>query len=138
MDTATALSMELIELGRFFKITARRFDTGQSAPEMFSTAIDAVWHQLAEDPQAHSEFTAEYAGREIVHVETSGRGHVAWVAGYEEAYGPLPEVWFADANGTVDVAALAAYRETGRVVAEWNCSPAPGDDDGNMPVKAAR
>jgi hypothetical protein len=139
MSTATTTtSVELIELGKFFEITARRFDTTQSAPEMFSTAIDAAWHQLAEDPQAHSAFTAEHAGREIIHAETAGRGLIAWVAAYEEAYGPLPEIWFTDASGSVDTAALATYRKTGRVVAEWNCSPAPGDGDGNTPAKTAR
>ncbi|MFJ9840084.1 hypothetical protein ACIRYZ_06370 [Kitasatospora sp. NPDC101155] len=44
-------------------------------------------------------------------------------------YGPLPQVWFTDAEGTVDTGALARYRETGQVWAEWDCSPAPGDGD---------
>ncbi|MEY9946455.1 hypothetical protein [Kitasatospora sp. GAS1066B] len=138
MSTTTTRSVELVELGKFFAITAHRFDTGQSAPEMFSAAIDAVWHQLAEDSQAHTAFTERHAGREIVHAETSGRGFVAWVTAYEEAYGPLPAIWFTDGNGAVDTAALTAYRETGRVVAEWKCSPAPGDGDGNTPAKTAR
>ncbi|WP_035799833.1 hypothetical protein [Kitasatospora mediocidica] len=138
MSTTTATGVELAELGKFFKITARRFDAGEAAPEMFSTAIDAAWHQLAEDAEAHSAFTAEHAGRAIVHAETGGRGFIAWVAAYEEAYGPLPEIWFTDASGVVDTTALAAYRKTGQVVAEWNCSPAPGDGDGHTPAEIAR
>lgn len=137
MSTATDTSVELAELGKFFAITARRFDAGQAAPEMFSTAIDAAWHQLAENAQALSAFTAQHAGREIVHAETAGHGFIAWVTAYEEAYGPLPEIWFTNADGTVNTAALAIYRETGRVVAEWNCSPAPGDGD-VVPVETAR
>ncbi|WP_260696906.1 hypothetical protein [Streptomyces sp. 130] len=129
MSTATCMTTQLAELGKFFTITARRFDAGQSAPEMFSTAIDAAWHRLAQDPQAHSSFTAEHAGRELTHSEASGRGPIAWVGAYEAAYGPLPAIWFTAADGSLDTAALAAYRKTGRVVAEWNCSPAPSDGD---------
>ncbi|MCG7524493.1 hypothetical protein MHW47_08600 [Streptomyces sp. OfavH-34-F] len=129
MSTVTEAGVRLEELGRFFAITARRFDAGQSAPEMFSTAIDAAWHRLAQDPQAHRAFTTEHAGRELIHAETSGHGPIAWVGAYEESYGPLPEVWFTTADGSLDIGALSAYRETGRVVAEWNCSPAPSDGD---------
>ncbi|GAA1964670.1 hypothetical protein [Kitasatospora viridis] len=139
MSTPTGTSIELVELGKFFGIAARRFDAGQSAPEMFSTAIDAAWHRLAEDAEAHRAFTAEHAGRVITHSETSGRGFIEWVAAYEEAYGALPEIWFTNADGVVDTAALIAYRETGHVVAEWNCAPAPGDgDDGNAPAGNTR
>lgn len=48
---------------------------------------------------------------------------------YGESYGPLPEIWFTTAHGTVDEQALTRYRKTGTVVAEWDCAPAPGDDD---------
>jgi len=44
-------------------------------------------------------------------------------------FGPLPEVWFAGADGVLNEQALVRYRETGEVRAEWDCSPAPGDDD---------
>ncbi|MFE7578658.1 hypothetical protein ACFU5Z_28340 [Streptomyces sp. NPDC057521] len=129
MSTATDMAVQLEELGKFFTVAARRFDAGQPAPEMFSTAIDAAWHRLAQDPRAHSAFTAEHAGRELAHSEASGCGPIAWVDTYEEAYGPLPDVWFTAADGSLDTAGLAAYRETGRVVAEWNCSPAPSDGE---------
>ncbi|MFE4372840.1 hypothetical protein ACFRMN_32300 [Streptomyces sp. NPDC056835] len=61
--------------------------------------------------------------------ETAGHGPIAWVTAYEESYGPLPGIWFTTTHGTVDEHVLTRYRETGAVVAEWDCAPAPGDDD---------
>jgi hypothetical protein len=141
LSTATIRpSTELDELGKFFTIAARRIAAGRTAPEMFSAAIDSVWHELVGDPAAHDAFALRYAGRRLAHVESAGSGHIAWVSGYEEAYGPLPEVWFTDADGTVNTEALARYRDTGEVYAEWDCSPAGGDgDDGvGAPEKSAR
>ncbi|WP_329386383.1 hypothetical protein [Streptomyces sp. NBC_01716] len=135
MRTATKSTVELDELGKFFTVTARRLEAGHTAPEMFSTAIDAVWHELADAPQAHAAFTTEHAGRELTHVETAGRGPIAWVTAYEEMYGPLPEIWFTHADGTINERSLAFYRKTGTVVAEWDCSPTPSD--GDMAPKAA-
>ncbi|MFF8787063.1 hypothetical protein [Streptomyces sp. NPDC015125] len=45
MSTATT------ELRRFLTITGQRFNNGQSAPEMFSPAVDAVRHELLGSPQ---------------------------------------------------------------------------------------
>ncbi|MFJ7277909.1 hypothetical protein [Kitasatospora sp. NPDC098663] len=131
---STATTMELDELGKFFKITARRIDAGETAPQMFSSAIDAAWHTLVADPAAHEAFTLQHAGRRLAHVESNGNGFISWVGAYEEAYGPLPEVWFTDADGKVDTAALAHYRDTGEVWAEWDCSPEPSGDDDLIPV----
>ncbi|MFB7946613.1 hypothetical protein ACFC6L_17065 [Kitasatospora phosalacinea] len=125
MDTSTALD----ELGRFFKIAGERFDAGLSAPQMFSGAVDQAWHRLTESPAVHDEFTAEHAGRRLDHVEGSGAGRIEWVDAYTEVYGPLPEIWFTAADGTLDTELLGRYRDTGKVWAEWNCSPAPGDGD---------
>lgn len=127
MSTAT------IELGRFLTIAGERFQAGQSAPEMFSPAVDQAWHELLGTPE-YDALCLETAGRRIRHVENNGYGPIAWVAAYEEAYGPLPELWFTDADGNVDQDALARYRETGTVVAEWDCGPVDtddGDDDGD-------
>ncbi|MQS11737.1 hypothetical protein F7Q99_05390 [Streptomyces kaniharaensis] len=121
--------MELVELGRFFTIAARLFDTGQAAPQMFSTAIDVAWHRLLEDPEAYTAFTTRHAGRCLGHSPVRGQGFISWVTAYKEAYGPLPQIWFTGADGTVDTKALARYRQTGRVWAEWDCSPVPGDGD---------
>ncbi|WP_405798098.1 hypothetical protein [Streptomyces sp. NBC_01506] len=129
MSTATKSSAEMVELGKFFTVTARRLDAGHTAPEMFSPAIDAVWHQLADAPRAHAAFTTEHAGRELAHVESAGYGLIGWVAAYEEMYGPLPEIWFTDADCTVNERSLARYRNTSTVVAEWDCAPAPSDGD---------
>lgn len=136
MNTATTpgSTVELDELGKFFIITAHRIDAGDTAPQMFSGAIDAAWHALVTDSAAHEAFAFRHAGRRLAHVESAGSGFISWVSAYEEAYGPLPEVWFTDANGTVNTEALARYRDTGEVRAEWDCSPAPGDGDDVAPA----
>ncbi|MFE4973636.1 hypothetical protein ACFRAR_16175 [Kitasatospora sp. NPDC056651] len=121
----------LDELGRFFTIAARRIDAGQAAPQMFSTAVDAAWHRLTATPSAYEAFAFRHAGRRLAHTEGAGTGFIPWVSAYEEAYGPLPEIWFTNADGTLDTEALARYRETGEVWAEWNCAPEPGDGDGD-------
>ncbi|NEE29424.1 hypothetical protein G3M53_28750 [Streptomyces sp. SID7982] len=126
MSTATT------ELRRFLTITGQRFRAGQSAPEMFSPAVDAAWHALLGTPD-YEALCLESAGQPIRHVENSGYGPVPWVAAYEEAYGPLPEIWFTDADGTVDRSAVARYRESGTVVAEWDCGPVGGDGDDVAP-----
>jgi len=139
MSTTIESSHELVELGKFFTITARRFDAGQTAPQMFSTAIDAAWHQLVQDAEAHDAFAIRHAGRKLAHVEYKGEGFISWVAAYEETYGPLPEIWFTNADGTVNTDALARYRETGIVVAEWDCGPVGGGDgDDVVPEKTIR
>ncbi|MFE6049906.1 hypothetical protein ACFQ6N_04055 [Kitasatospora sp. NPDC056446] len=135
MGTTTVTpGVELDELGRFFTIAAHRIEAGQAAPEMFSAAVDAAWHRLVSDPAAYDAFALRHAGRRLAHAEDAGTGLVSWVGAYEEAYGPLPEVWFTDAHGTVDTEALAHYRETGEVRASWNCSPEPGDGDDAAPA----
>lgn len=115
------------ELGRFFEVSARQFATDQPVPEMFSAAVDAEWHLLLNDP-GYAAFCAEHAGRLVGHVENSGFGKVTWVDAYEEMFGPLPQVWFTDADGVLNEQALARYRETGEVWAEWDCTPLPSDD----------
>ncbi|MDQ1005764.1 hypothetical protein QFZ82_000249 [Streptomyces sp. V4I23] len=126
MSTAT------IELRRFLTITGQRFKDGQSTPEMFSPAVDAAWHDMLGTP-AYEALCRETAGQPIRHVVNNGRGPIAWVAAYEAAYGPLPDIWFTGAHGTVDEQAVTRYRETGTVVAEWDCGPAGGDGDDLTP-----
>ncbi|MEU2366519.1 hypothetical protein ABZ616_38230 [Streptomyces noursei] len=123
MSTKTA---EQVELGRFLKITTRQFNARRPAPEMFSPAIDAEWHRLLDSPD-YLAFCTEHAGRRIGHATNTGAGEVSWVRAYEEMFGPLPEIWFTDQHGRLDHEGLAHYRETGTVVAEWDCSPVPGD-----------
>ncbi|MGW2103638.1 hypothetical protein ACWCPX_39400 [Streptomyces olivaceoviridis] len=134
MSTATT------ELRRFLTIAGQRFSNGQSAPEMFSPAVDAAWHEMLNTP-AYTALCLETAGQPIRHVANNGHGPIAWVSAYEAAYGPLPDIWFTDAHGNVDQDAIARYSETGTVVAEWDCSPTGGDGDDvapNQPETARR
>ncbi|MGW2276752.1 hypothetical protein [Streptomyces sp. NPDC001770] len=122
------MSTASTELRRFLTITGRRFKDGLSAPEMFSPAVDAAWHDLL-GTSTYEAFCQETAGQSIGHVSNSGHGPISWVSAYEEAYGPLPEIWFTDADGHVNQDTLAHYRATGTVVAEWDCAPTGGDAD---------
>lgn len=131
------MNPEQVELGRFFRISARRFESGHTAPEMFSTAIDREWHRLMET-SGYAGFCVEHVGRTIGHRPLKGVGEISWMPMYEEMFGPLPALWFTDGDGRVDREALTRYRETGVVVAEWDCSPVPGDggDITPQPVRA--
>lgn len=120
------------ELRRFLTIAGRRFKDGRPAPEMFSPAVDAAWHELLGTPQ-YVVLCQETAGQPIGHTEKNGYGPITWVSAYEKAYGPLPEIWFTDGDGHVDQDMLARYRTTGTVVAEWDCSPTGGDGDDAVP-----
>lgn len=126
MSTATT------ELHRFLTITGQRLKNGQPMPQMFSPAVDAAWHEMLDTP-AYAALCQETAGQPIRHVANNGYGPIAWVAAYEAEYGPLPEIWFTDAEGTVDDQALARYRSTGTLVAEWDCGPVGGDGDDLTP-----
>ncbi|MER7045363.1 hypothetical protein [Streptomyces jumonjinensis] len=125
------MSTTTTELRRFLTITGQRFDNGQSAPEMFSPAVDAAWHELLGTP-AYAALCQETAGQPIGHTANNGHGPISWVAAYEETYGPLPDIWFTGTDGNVDQDTLVRYRETGTVVAEWDCSPTGGDGDDDV------
>ncbi|MEU9857258.1 hypothetical protein [Streptomyces sp. NPDC047974] len=129
MSTTT---IERRELGRFLAVAGKQFADGKGPAEMFSRAVDAAWHQMLGTPE-YVAFSTEHAGTVLGHREMSGSGPIAWVAAYEEAYGPLPEIWFTDADGVFDDGALARYKETGKVVAEWDCGPTTGDGDDAAP-----
>ncbi|MEV6566323.1 hypothetical protein [Streptomyces kronopolitis] len=119
---------ERVELGRFFEVSAREIETGNTTPEMFSTAVDAAWHQLLSASE-YATFCTQHAGQVFGHVSSSGAGKISWIRTYEEMFGPLSAIWFTDADGTVDRDAMGRYRATGEVWAEWNCSPAPEDPE---------
>ncbi|MCZ1009807.1 hypothetical protein [Streptomyces lydicus] len=119
---------ERVELGKFFEVSAREAEAGHTAPEMFSGAVDAEWHRLLGTPP-YAAFSIQHAGQVVRHVGGYGRGRVSWIPTYEDMFGPLPDTWFTDADGTVDREAMDRYRATGEVWAEWNCSPAPGDPE---------
>ncbi|WP_137994122.1 hypothetical protein [Streptomyces vilmorinianum] len=128
----TTITAERRELGRFLVIAGQRFENGENAPEMFSRAVDAEWHRMLGSPE-YAAFCTDNAGAVLGHREMSGTGPIGWVAAYEEAYGPLPEIWFTDDKGVLDEAAFARYKETGTVVAEWDCGPTTGDGDDVVP-----
>ncbi|PJJ02103.1 hypothetical protein BX264_2433 [Streptomyces sp. 2333.5] len=119
---------EQVELGRFFEVSAREFEAGNAAPEMFSPTVDAAWHRLAGTPE-YAPFCHQHARQVFGHVTSHGSGKVSWIRTYEEMFGPLPGIWFTDADGTVDEKAADYYRATGEVWAEWNCSPVPEDPE---------
>ncbi|MER6912540.1 hypothetical protein ABT354_12795 [Streptomyces sp. NPDC000594] len=125
------------ELGRFLAIAGQRFENGEGPAGMFSRAVDAVWHRMLTIP-GYAAFSIEHAGTVLGHRETNGSGPISWVAVYEEEYGPLPGIWFTDADGVLDKAALARYEETGEVVAEWDCVPTTGDGDGDDELSVGR
>ncbi|GAA4912713.1 hypothetical protein ACFPM3_23885 [Streptomyces coeruleoprunus] len=132
---STILSPQRVELGRFFTVTGNRFRDGDTTPlEMFSEAIDMEWHQMLQTPE-YREFCVATAGMLLGHAPLSGVGEISWVGAYEEMYGSLPEIWFTNKDGQVDERALARYRETGTVVAEWDCTPTTGDGDDVVPKR---
>ncbi|MGW8557120.1 hypothetical protein [Streptomyces tubercidicus] len=116
------------ELGKFFEVSARKFKAGDLAPEMFSTAMDAEWHRMLGSAE-YVDFSSRHAGQVFGHVTDHGTGKVSWIRTYEEMFGPLPDIWFTDADGAVDRESADRYRETGEVWAEWSCSPLPGDPE---------
>ncbi|MFD5559768.1 hypothetical protein [Kitasatospora griseola] len=136
MDTVTEPTTALAELGKFFTIAGQFLDAGRPVPQMFSGAIDLIWHRLTETPDEYDAFTVKCAGRRLQHMELGGEGFIDWVGAYEKAYGPLPEIWFTDADGELDAEALGRYRTTGTVWAEWDCGPIEGTD-GDELVPAA-
>ncbi|MFR9727297.1 hypothetical protein ACL02R_28640 [Streptomyces sp. MS19] len=128
----SSTTIERRELGRFLAIAEKQFADGNGPAEMFSRAVDAAWHQMIGTPE-YAAFSTEHAGTVLGHREMNGSGPIGWVAAYEEVYGPLPEIWFTDADGVLDEGALARYKETGKVVAEWDCGPTTGDGDDAAP-----
>ncbi|MCP3817575.1 hypothetical protein NLX86_05320 [Streptomyces sp. A3M-1-3] len=129
MSTTT---IERRELGRFLALAGQQFESGKGPAEMFSRAVDAAWHQMLATPE-YAAFSTKHAGTVLGHREMNGSGPIGWVAAYEEAYGPLSEIWFTNEKGILDEGALARYKETGKVVAEWDCGPTTGDGDDAAP-----
>ncbi|MEY2232875.1 hypothetical protein [Streptomyces sp. BF23-19] len=70
-----------------------------------SAALRASWETSLHDLRGTPEYDVlcqESAGQPIRHVANNGHGPIAWVAAQEAAYGSLPQLWFADAVGTVE------------------------------------
>lgn len=120
----------LDELGRFFRLAREHSVPGSGTTmPMFSEYVDAAWHRLLREPDGYGAFCQRWTGVPMGHRESAGGVPVDWVPVYEAVHGLLPDVWFADASGRVDEGALAEYRRTGVVTADWDCAPVPGDGD---------
>jgi hypothetical protein len=115
----------LTELARFFTVAA---DSTQMCP-MFSNYIDQAWHTLLATPDSYAHFSREACGQVLGHQESQGDGPIPWVSCYEVRFGKLSPLWFADATGTIDQTAYAAYRATGEVFHSWDCNPTTNEDD---------
>lgn len=124
------------ELAKFFTIA----DMTDSKPGMFSTFIDAEWHQMMDtDPVGFAVFCHRAVGHPVVHAPINGAGPIAWLPLYHEQFGALAPAWFADEQGVVDASAYDRYLDTREVSACWNCSPdTGGDGDGYAPTSTGR
>lgn len=80
---------------------------------MFSACIDQAWHTLFSTPDSYAQFSRDACGQILGHQASLEDGRIPWVPDYETRFGKLPPLWFADASGTVDQTAYAAYRATG-------------------------
>jgi hypothetical protein len=90
---------------------------------MFSERIDAAWHQRLEMPDEYESSCLSLGIAPIGHVsaeEATLPSTLDWVNTYEARWGPLPEQWFADAEGRVDGVARQAYLSS-RSVASTGC-----------------
>jgi hypothetical protein len=106
------------ELVKVFKLASQGYPV-----EMFSTAIDDVWHEMLGDKRSYEEFSISACGAVIGHAETSGQGLISFVKAYESAYGKLPAIWFTQRNGTFDDNRYRQYITSGVVTAGWDCTP---------------
>lgn len=111
------------ELERFF-VVADVFhqETGKRA-FMPACPVDSEWHALLDSPEEYSDLCTDTVGREIKHQPAKGEGQIEWAALYEKLYGPLPDIWFRDANGNLNQSQLQEYIETGIFYASWDCTP---------------
>lgn len=96
---------------------------------MFSACIDQAWHILFSTPDSYAQFSRDACGQILGHQASLEDGRIPWVPDYETRFGKLPPLWFADASGTVDQTAYAAYRATGEVFHSWDCHPTTNEDD---------
>ncbi|HDS2562922.1 TPA: hypothetical protein QHU55_002537 [Klebsiella aerogenes] len=89
--------------------------------QMFSRAIDSVWHSLLESRNEYNAFSIAACGTIIGHRGGHKNGVVNFIESYERRWGELPNIWFVDENGYFDKDAYQEYIGTGIVQASWNC-----------------
>ncbi|TWF92219.1 hypothetical protein [Streptomyces brevispora] len=104
-------------------ITGQHFKNGQSAPEMFSPAVDKAWNEQLGTP-AYEALCLETVGQPIRHVANNGHGPIAWVTA-SGAVHPTevaqvlqkPLGWLIDGSGLARNVAPDPYQPAvGRVV----------------------
>lgn len=126
----------VIELGRFLTVAADRFAKGEEPAQMFSGAVSAAWHALRRRPRPYADFCLTHAGRQLGYLAACGRGLVNWIDDYERRFGPLPGVWFTDADGAFREDQWRRYQSTGQVMADWHGLPHPlGARTASTPVR---
>ena len=109
------------ELAKVFNMSAQGIEI-----EMFSMAIDAVWHEMLQEPENYKKFCIESCGGLVGHQETKGYGIMTFVESYEARFGKLDNIWFIDQHGVFNHEAWEQYLETGLVEASWKCGPTHG------------
>lgn len=111
------------ELKRFLIVAhMHKQETGQQA-FMPVCLVDAEWHRLLEQPDDYNEFCHNAEGQDVRHEPAKGRGEISWTRTYEKLYGLLPEVWFQDMGGTLNMSRRQTYLDTGVFYASWDCTP---------------
>ena len=105
-----------LELSKIFKLAVAGVPI-----QMFSTAIDAVWHELLKDREGYKKFSIDACGHVVGHIEENGAGAVSFLEAYEKKFGQLPDVWFTDSEGKIDYALRRKYTAYGVIEANWDC-----------------
>jgi hypothetical protein len=105
------------ELLRFFALATRAAEGLLIMPSVFMgkkpNLVDAIWHEeLEKSPEEYEALCIEACGEPLRHDKDVGDVH--WGEQYERTYGELPEVWFCDPSGALDMVALMHYRATRR------------------------
>lgn len=110
------------ELERFLLLATDNPDVPMRMP---ACPVDTYWHAVEGTPDYLTVARQLTAGGTIDHVPAGGHDAIEWVARYEEAYGPLPEVWFTSAtDGSLDEDEWERYQRTGCIPRlSWDCGP---------------
>ncbi len=96
--------------------------------EMFSKAIDSVWHDMLKNKEEYKDFCNKTIGRYIKHIKAPDFGEITFTSEYEKRYGKLDSIWFMDENGKIDITLQSKYKNSDTIVASWDCSPEPDPD----------
>lgn len=113
----------LRELSRFFQLAKLMQERGLASPQMPTSYVDTVWHELQERTDEYRAFTSECTGCEVSHRVSAGTGELTWVPEYETLFGKLPHVWFIEPSGTMNDVVYGEYQRTGIWRTAWDCNP---------------